>query len=69
MNPIQRLATFVAGRRTKQLTLVFWLIVVAIVGSLAGQLNGAEKNDSTAWLPSGAESTAAHPGRPRDDAF
>ena len=57
MNPIQRLATFVAGRRTKWLTLVFWLIVVAIVGSLAGKLNGAEKNDSTAWLPSGAEST------------
>ncbi|HEY1642305.1 MAG TPA: MMPL family transporter [Streptosporangiaceae bacterium] len=45
------------GRRTKWLVLVFWLIVVAAAGPLAGKLTGAEKNDSSAWLPAKAEST------------
>src|SRR5262245_52948434 len=46
-----------AGRRTKWLVLVGWLILVAVLGSLSGKLNGAEKNDSSAWLPPKAEST------------
>jgi RND superfamily putative drug exporter len=36
---------------------VFWLIVVALVGSLAGKLQGAEKNDASSYLPTSAQST------------
>jgi RND superfamily putative drug exporter len=46
-----------AGRRTKWLVLVFWLILVAVAGPLSGKLMGAEKNDASAWLPPKAEST------------
>jgi putative drug exporter of the RND superfamily len=57
MKPFQVLAKAVAGRRGKWLVVVFWLVVVATAGSLAGKLNGAEKNDSQSWLPAAAEST------------
>jgi RND superfamily putative drug exporter len=46
-----------AGRRAKWLVLVFWLILVVVAGPLSGKLTGAEKNDSSAWLPPKAEST------------
>ena len=46
-----------AGRRTKWLILVFWLILVVLAGPLSGKLTGAEKNDASSWLPSKAEST------------
>jgi RND superfamily putative drug exporter len=46
-----------AGRRAKWAVLVFWLIIVAVLGSLAGKLTGAEKNNASAWLPAAAEST------------
>ena len=45
------------GRRSKYLVVVFWILVVAALGSLAGKLQGAEKNDASAYLPSSAEST------------
>jgi RND superfamily putative drug exporter len=47
----------VCGRRTKYLVVVFWILVVAALGGLAGKLQGAEKNDASAYLPSSAEST------------
>ncbi|HEY2128259.1 MAG TPA: MMPL family transporter [Streptosporangiaceae bacterium] len=46
-----------AGRRTKWAVLVFWLIIVAVLGPLGGKLTGAEKNNASAWLPAAAEST------------
>src|SRR5690242_21385557 len=46
-----------AGRRTKWLVLVFWLVVVVVAGPLSGKLTGAEKNDAQSWLPPKAEST------------
>jgi putative drug exporter of the RND superfamily len=52
-----RLISFVCGRRTKYLVVVFWILVVAALGGLAGKLQGAEKNDASAYLPSSAEST------------
>jgi RND superfamily putative drug exporter len=52
-----RLAALPCGRRTKYLVIVFWLIVVALLGSLAGKLQGAEKNDASSYLPASAEST------------
>lgn len=53
-----RLAALVCGRRTKWFVLAFWLIVLVVLGPMAGKLNGAEKNDNSSWLPGGAESTA-----------
>src|SRR4051812_9865711 len=50
-------ARLLTGRRTKFLVLVFWLVVVALAGPLAGKLTGAQKNDSASWLPGSAEST------------
>jgi RND superfamily putative drug exporter len=47
----------ICGRRSKYLVVAFWIIMVAVLGSLAGKLQGAEKNDSSAYLPSSAEST------------
>ena len=46
-----------AGRRTKWLVLVVWLVIVAVAGPLSGKLTGAEKNDASSWLPPRAEST------------
>ena len=46
-----------AGRRTKWLVVLFWLILVVLAGPLSGKLTGAEKNDSSSWLPPAAEST------------
>ena len=46
-----------SGRRTKWAVLVFWLIIVALAAPLTRNLTGAEKNDSSAWLPAKAEST------------
>jgi RND superfamily putative drug exporter len=37
--------------------LVFWIAVFAVAGPLAGKLNSAQQNDSSAWLPNNAEST------------
>ncbi len=53
----RRILTIASGRRTKWAILVFWLIIVALAGPLSGKLTGAEKNDSSAWLPAQAEST------------
>src|SRR5882757_438947 len=53
------LAGLLTGRRTKFLVLVFWLIVVAFAGSLAGKLSKAENNEASSWLPGKAESTHA----------
>jgi RND superfamily putative drug exporter len=57
MNTARAVARVPSGRRTKWLVLVFWLIVVAVLGPLAGKLTNAEKNDASAWLPAKAEST------------
>jgi RND superfamily putative drug exporter len=47
----------VCGRRSKYLVVVFWILVVAALGGLAGKLQGAGKNDASAYLPASAEST------------
>ena len=54
-----RIAGLPSGRRTKWAVLVFWVIVIALSGSLAGKLMGVEKNDASAYLPASAESTQA----------
>jgi len=57
MSVIRALAYAPAGRRTKWLVVLFWLILVVLAGPLSGKLTGAEKNDSSSWLPPAAEST------------
>ena len=57
MSNARRFAGLPAGRRSKYVVLVFWLLVLFAAGPLAGKLQGAEKNDSSAWLPGSAEST------------
>jgi RND superfamily putative drug exporter len=57
MSRLKAMAGVPAGRRTKWLVLVFWLIVVVAAGPLSGKLTGAEKNDAQSWLPPKAEST------------
>jgi len=57
MSVIRALAYAPAGRRTKWLVVLLWLILVVLAGPLSGKLTGAEKNDSSSWLPPAAEST------------
>jgi RND superfamily putative drug exporter len=52
-----KIAGFPAGRRTKWLVLVFWLIIMAVAGPAFSKLTGVEKNDTSSWLPPAAEST------------
>ena len=57
MSRLKSMVGIPAGRRTKWLVLVFWVVVVAVAGPLSGKLTGAEKNDAQSWLPPKAEST------------
>ena len=54
---VSRLIAIICGRRTKWAVVAFWLLVVVVLGSLAGKLQGAEKNDASSYLPASAEST------------
>ena len=54
---VRRLIAFICGRRTKWVVVAFWLLVVVALGSLAGKLQGAEKNDASSYLPGSAQST------------
>src|SRR5439155_13925235 len=54
---VSKLTGAVTGRRIKYLVILFWLVMVAVAGPLAGKLNGVEKNDAKSWLPGSAEST------------
>jgi RND superfamily putative drug exporter len=57
MSRARRIAALPAGRWSKWAVLVFWIAVFAVAGPLAGKLNSAQQNDSSAWLPKNAEST------------
>ncbi|MGZ4614278.1 MAG: MMPL family transporter [Actinomycetes bacterium] len=57
MNGVGKIAQLPCGRRTKWLVVVFWVVVVALAGPLAGKLTGVQKNDAVEWLPQSAQST------------
>src|SRR5829696_3070903 len=57
MSGVRRIVSLPSGRRTKWVVLGFWVVVFAVAGPLAGKLNSAQQNDSSAWLPHNAEST------------
>ena len=57
MSRARTIITLASGRRIKWAVLVFWVVIVAVAAPLSGKLTGAEKNDSSSWLPAKAEST------------
>ncbi len=57
MSWARTIVAIASGRRTKWAVLVFWLILAAVAAPLSGKQTGAEKNDSSSWLPAKAEST------------
>ncbi|XVU20954.1 MMPL family transporter [Actinoplanes sp. CA-054009] len=48
---------FICGRRSKWIVLALWIVILVLTAPLAGKLGSVEKNDNSAWLPGGAEST------------
>src|SRR5215217_6577151 len=57
MSGVRRIVSLPSGRWSKWVVLAFWVGVFAVAGPLAGKLNSAQQNDSSAWLPHNAEST------------
>ncbi len=55
----REIAGKLTSRRTKWAVLAVWVLTLIVLGSFAGKLSGAEKNDSKSWLPGSAESTQA----------
>ena len=52
-------ASKVSHRRFKWVILVFWLVLAAASGPLAGALTDEQGNEVSSWLPGDAESTKA----------
>ncbi|MFC8734612.1 MMPL family transporter [Luteimicrobium sp. NPDC057192] len=52
-----RIAAWITHRWTKWIVIGFWLVVLAVLGPLAGKLGGVQSNDAKNWLPESAEST------------
>ena len=52
-----RIASWITHRWTKWVVIGFWLVVLAVLGPLAGKLSSVQSNDAKNWLPSSAEST------------
>jgi len=50
-------AGWITHRYAKFAVVGFWLVVVALLAPLAGELNGAQNNEAKSWLPAQAEST------------
>jgi RND superfamily putative drug exporter len=57
MSKARAIVRFPSGRRGKWVVLGLWILILAVGGSLAGKLTGAEKNDAQQWLPAQAQST------------
>ena len=54
---MSRILTIASGRIARFVVLGVWIIVLAGIGSLAGKLESAEKNESSSFLPGSAESS------------
>ncbi|MGH1562343.1 MMPL family transporter [Mumia sp. DW29H23] len=53
------IAGWINHRFTPAIAIVFWVVVVGLLGPLAGQLTDVQENEAENWLPSSAESTKA----------
>ena len=54
-----RLLTLPAGRTAKWIVLIVVVLLYGGLASQAGKLEGAQKNESSSWLPADAESVKA----------
>jgi putative drug exporter of the RND superfamily len=54
---LRKLASIVAGRRTKWVVLVLWIIAVAAMSPLGSKLSDETQDDTVSFLPESAEST------------
>jgi RND superfamily putative drug exporter len=54
---MRALASFVSGRRTKWVVVVFWLIAVFAMSPLGAKLQDETQDDTVSFLPESAEST------------
>jgi RND superfamily putative drug exporter len=54
---VRALASFVAGRRTKWVVLVAWILAFAALSPLGGKLSDETEDDTASYLPESAEST------------
>ncbi|HEY0118486.1 MAG TPA: MMPL family transporter [Cellulomonas sp.] len=50
-------AGWITHRYAKYAVIAFWLVVLALLGPLAGKLSGVQNNEAKSWLPANAEST------------
>jgi RND superfamily putative drug exporter len=55
----RQIAGKLTGRITKWVVVMFWIIIVAAAGSVAGKLTDVQDNQASSWLPASAESTKA----------
>src|SRR4051794_12549189 len=56
---VSRLLTLPAGRTAKWIVLIVVVLIYGGLASQAGKLEGAQKNESSSWLPADAESVKA----------
>ena len=54
---MSRILTIASGRIARFVVLGVWILVLAGIGSLAGKLENAEKNEASSFLPGSAESS------------
>ncbi len=57
MSRLRQLAALPAGRHTKWLFALAWIVIMAIAAPLAGKIGDVEENDAAAFLPRSAEAT------------
>src|SRR5512144_3018684 len=54
-----RLLSLAAGRRTRWLVVLAWIVIGGVAGSFAGRFEEAQKNEPSSFLPGKAESVEA----------
>jgi len=57
MSTLRKIAEIPAGSWIKWLVVGFWVAVLVAAFPLSKKLTGVEKNDTSQWVPAGAEST------------
>src|SRR5262249_34287192 len=57
MGRLGKIAEIPAGSWTKWVVVGFWAVVLVITFPLSAKLTGAEKNETSQWVPAGGEAT------------
>jgi len=53
------LLSFSAGKKAKFVVIAIWIVILALIGPLAGKFEEAQNNEAASFLPKGAESVEA----------